>query len=95
MTTAIEPLMLSDFTVQAIPKLQEELTHQLSCMGTVRVDCSGVARPNTALLQLLAAFMRDLRAQSRSIEWSGESAALDRAARVLGLTASLGLPAHG
>jgi ABC-type transporter Mla MlaB component len=90
-----EPLRLSDCTIRTIPSLHQELVRRLSDEGPVAVDRTGVQRPNTVLLQLLVAFVRDLRAQSRAIQWQGESAAFDRAARVLGLSASLGLPADG
>jgi ABC-type transporter Mla MlaB component len=93
--TNSEPLHLGDCTIQAIPTLHEELVRRLSGNGPVSVDRTGVQRPNTALLQLLVAFVRDLRAQSRSIQWQGENAAFDRAVRVLGLSSSLGLPADG
>ena len=93
--SSADTLILSDFTVGTIPELQEELIRHLMGAGAVAVDRSGVHRPNSAMLQLLAAFSRDLLAQSRSIQWCGESPAFDRAAKTLGLTASLGLPADG
>jgi len=93
--TTTDPVRLGDCTIRTIPTLHEELIRRLSETGEVVIDRSGVQRPNTALLQLLVAFVRDLRTQSRSIQWQGESAAFDRAARVLGLSASLGLPADG
>ena len=48
-------------------------------------------RPNTAMLQLLASFARELQQQSRSIEWVGRSEPLSRAAQALGLVAALNL----
>jgi ABC-type transporter Mla MlaB component len=86
-------LRLSDCTMRTIQGLHQELVRLLAASGSVSLDRTDVQRPNTALLQLLAVFARDLRAQSRSIEWCGESAPFDRAARALGLSASLGLPA--
>jgi anti-anti-sigma regulatory factor len=86
-------LRLSDCTMRTIQGLHQELVRQLAGTGPVSLDRSDVRRPNTVMLQLLAAFARDLRAQSRSIEWCGESSAFDRAAGALGLSASLGLPA--
>jgi ABC-type transporter Mla MlaB component len=88
-------LRLSDCTMRTIQGLHQELVQKLAQSGPVSMDRTDVQRPNTAMLQLLAAFARDLRAQSRSIEWSGESLAFDRAARALGLSATLGLPAEG
>jgi ABC-type transporter Mla MlaB component len=90
-----EPVRLNDCTLRTIPILHEELIRRLSDTGPVPVDRTGVQRPNTALLQLLVAFVRDLHTQSRAIQWQGENAAFDRAALVLGLSASLGLPTEG
>jgi anti-anti-sigma regulatory factor len=90
-----EAVRVSDFTMRTISTLHEELLRELSGKGAVAIDLSGVQRPNTAVLQLLVAFARDLGAQARSIEWRGESAAFDRAVKALGLGASLGLPADG
>lgn len=91
--TSEEYLRLSDCTMGSVPNLREELLGWLLGGGTVVVDRSGVQRPNTALLQLLAAFAQELKAQSRTIEWRGSSEAFDRAAHRLGLSQSLGLPA--
>ena len=90
-----EAVRVSDFTMRTISTLHEELLRELSGKGAVAIDLSGVQRPNTAVLQLLVAFARDLGAQARSIEWRGESPAFDRAAKALGLGDSLGLPADG
>jgi ABC-type transporter Mla MlaB component len=89
------PLRLNDCTMRTIQGLHQELVRHLHGSGAVTVDRSEVQRPNTAMLQLLAAFARDLQAQSRSIEWIGEGSSFDRAARALGLSTSLGLPADG
>jgi anti-anti-sigma regulatory factor len=91
--TSDEQLRLSDCTMWNVPNLREELLGWLLGGGTVVVDRSGVQRPNTAMLQLLAAFAQELKAQSRAIEWRGSSEAFDRAARCLGLSEGLGLPA--
>lgn len=64
-------LRLSDCTMRTIQGLHQELVRLLAGTGPVSVDHSDVQRPNTAMLQLLAAFARDLRAQSRSLEWCG------------------------
>jgi ABC-type transporter Mla MlaB component len=86
---------LNDFSVGTIPDLHQQLVQRLNDTGPVSVDRTGIQRPNTALLQLLVAFVRDVKAQSRTVQWQGESASFDRAARVLGLSGSLGLPADG
>jgi len=57
----------------------------------VQIDGSGVERIDTATLQLLAAFVRDLRTDGRSVEWGECSTVLRRAANSLGLESALGL----
>src|ERR1035437_5167948 len=86
-----DPLLLTDYALRTITVLHSDLVSRLCTSGPVSIDRSGVQRVNTAVLQLLAAFVRDLRAASRPVEWCGENAAFDRAARALGLSASLGL----
>ncbi len=88
-------LRLGDCTMRTIHGLHQELVRCLQGSGSILLDRSEVRRPNTAMLQLLAAFARDLRAQSRLLEWCGESRAFDRAARALGLSTILGLPSAG
>jgi ABC-type transporter Mla MlaB component len=67
------------------------LAERLDDSGTVQIDGAAVDRVDTAGLQLLAAFIRDLQAQLRAVEWIGCSAALRRAANSLGLAVALGL----
>jgi anti-anti-sigma regulatory factor len=89
---ASEPLRLTDCTVGTIEALHADLVSRRWGSGTVVIDRSEVRRANTAMLQLVAAFVRDLRAQSRSVQWTGHNDAFDRSARSLGLSADLGLP---
>jgi ABC-type transporter Mla MlaB component len=58
----------------------------------MQIDGTAVDRVDTAGLQLLAAFVRDLRAEARPVEWVGYSDALNKAAQALGLHAALCLP---
>jgi hypothetical protein len=87
-----EPLRLTDCTVGSIEALQADLSSRLLLSGPVTIDRAAVQRPNTAMLQLMAAFVRDVKARSRSVEWSGSGSAFDRGAQSLGLAAALGLP---
>ena len=57
----------------------------------MHIDASAVQRIDTAALQLLAAFVRDLRADGRVVEWTECSTALRRAADSLGLADALDL----
>lgn len=90
-----DAVRLSDLNMRTISTLHEELLRELPGNGPVAIDRGGMQRPNTAILQVLVVFARELGAQARSIEWRGESVAFDRAAKALGLGAVLGLPADG
>ena len=84
-------LVLTSPTIRTITSLQTELAERLDESGTVQIDGTAVDRVDTAGLQLLAAFVRDLRAEMRGVEWVGCSDALKKAAQALGLGAALGL----
>jgi anti-anti-sigma regulatory factor len=84
-------LRLGSMTLRNVTAFQAELAERLDESGTVRIDASAVERIDTASLQLLAAFVRDLRGDERSVEWTECSAVLRRAANSLGLETALGL----
>jgi anti-anti-sigma regulatory factor len=85
------PLRLGSTTIRTVTAFQAELAERLDESGPVQIDGSGVERIDTATLQLLAAFVRDLRAEARAVEWVQCSAALRRAASSLGLESALSL----
>jgi anti-anti-sigma regulatory factor len=84
-------LRLGSASLRTVTVFQSELAERLDDSGTVQIDASAVERIDTATLQLLAAFVRDLRADARGIEWIACSAVLRRAAHSLGLNAALDL----
>lgn len=90
-TPASEPLKLGPASIRTAEELRNELAARLLNAGAVTIDASTVERIDTASLQLLTAFVREMRAASRPVEWLGRSDALERAATVLGLSAALGL----
>jgi anti-anti-sigma regulatory factor len=85
------PLRLGSTTLRNVTAFQAELAERLDDSGPVQIDASAVERIDTATLQLLAAFVRDLRADARMVEWTDCSAVLRRAAQSLGLTSALEL----
>jgi len=85
-------LVLTSPTIRTITSLQTELAERLDESGPLQIDATAVDRVDTAGLQLLAAFVRDLRAEARTVEWVGCSDALQKAARALGLHSALCLP---
>ena len=84
-------LRLASTTIRSVTALQAELAERLDGSGNVQIDGGGVERIDTATLQLLAAFVRDLHADARSVEWLKCSAVLRRAANSLGLESALSL----
>ena len=84
-------LVLTAPTIRTIQSLQAELAEHLDNSGTVQIDGTSVDRVDTAGLQLLAAFVRDLQAEMRAVEWIGCSDALRKAAQSLGLGEALGV----
>jgi phospholipid transport system transporter-binding protein len=94
MTEAVQSnstLRLGSTTIRNVTTFQAELAERLDESGPVQIDGSGVERVDTATLQLLVAFVRDVRADARAIDWIECSAALRRAASSLGLESALGL----
>lgn len=85
------PLRLDAAAVRIAVKLKADLQTRMAAEGLVRIDASAVERVDTATLQVLAAFFRDMSKASRQAEWCGHSAVLERAANTLGLHAALGL----
>ena len=83
-------LVLSSPTIRTINSLQTELAERLDDSGTVWIDGASVERVDTAGLQLLAAFVRDLQSELRGVEWIGCSDPLKKAAQALGLGSALG-----
>ena len=85
------PVRLGSMTIRNVTTFPSELAQQLDESGPVRIDASGVERIDTATLQLLAAFVRDMRTDGRAVEWVECSTALRSAASSLGLESALSL----
>jgi anti-anti-sigma regulatory factor len=69
--------------------LKDRLMKLIAHPGAVTLDRGSVQRVDTATLQMLAAFVRDRRAEGLAVEWSGEAAAFKNAASTLGLSSLL------
>jgi phospholipid transport system transporter-binding protein len=85
-------LVLTSPTIRTINSLQTELAERLDESGPLQIDATAVDRVDTAGLQLLAAFVRDVRAEGRTVDWVGCSDALHKSAQALGLHSALCLP---
>jgi len=71
--------------------LHSDLKKLLALDGTATLDASAVTRVDTAMLQLLVAFVRERQANGRNIAWQSVPASFADTAQRLGLTAALGL----
>ncbi len=67
----------------------EEVLHK----GDIVLDVEGLERVDTAALQLLVLFRRELESRGGKLAWRGTNAVLDEAASLLGLEQLLNLPA--
>ena len=79
-----------DLGIEASAELKERLTAHLQS-GDLSLDGRAVRRVHTAAMQVLCAFFRSRHDLGRRTELSGCSDALRDAARLLGLSAQLGL----
>jgi ABC-type transporter Mla MlaB component len=82
----------AECTVADAGTLCSGLEKLLKDPGVVKLDISAIQRIDTAGLQVIGAFARERAAQQLPVAWQGDSAAFASAAKLLGLTALLGLP---
>lgn len=68
-----------------------ELLHALEAVTAVELDLSGVTRIDTAGMQLLLAFVLEMRRHGRQLTLSNPSENVSQSARFAGLTELLGL----
>jgi ABC-type transporter Mla MlaB component len=73
--------------------LKESLAALLDESLPVTLDITHLQRIDTAGLQVITAFVRERAGHGRSVEWQGTAPVLTTAARLLGLTCVLRLPA--
>jgi len=90
----VRPVSLpAECVIASASDLRAALLKRASDAGNVQLDASAIQRVDTASLQVLAAFVRDRRADGLALEWLGVPACLLEAATLLDLTNALGLPA--
>lgn len=81
----------ADCLIDSADALKAALLKRVKQRASVSIDVSRVQRIDTASLQVLAAFARDRAAAELAVEWAGVSDAFAESARLLNLTAVLGL----
>ena len=88
----VRPVCLpAECVIASASGLRTTLLKRVSDAGNVQLDASAIQRVDTAGLQMLAAFVRDRRADGLPLEWLGVPACLTEAATLLDLTNALGL----
>lgn len=83
----------AECTVADAGTLKSDLGKLLDDEGIVTLDISAVQRIDTAGMQVIVTFIRERDSQGRPVQWRGEAPAVTAAARLLGLTSVLKLPA--
>lgn len=78
-------------TIRDCAALKADLSAVLAMPAPVSIDVSALERIDTAGMQLLCAFVRDRQQRELAVTWSGMSAALTEAARLLGVDRVLGI----
>ena len=91
---AAGPLVLAAHcTLREAVAMKAQLLERLDSEGDVEIDAGVVEKIDTAGLQLLVAFSRQLNENNRALAWKSVTGELQGAAAQLGLVATLGLPA--
>ena len=83
----------SNCTVKDAAALRQSLCAVLNSEAAVVIDVGAVDRIDTAAIQVLCAFVRQRAADSHGVIWRGIPAAVREAARLLGVSEMLMLPA--
>lgn len=79
-------------TVKDAAALKDELLKLLDVPAAVAIDARSVERIDTAIMQLLCAFVRGRTQRGSSVTWEGVPQPLRDAARLLGIGPLLALP---
>ena len=82
----------ADFRIADVTDMHRQLGDVLD-VAQIMLDGSAVDRIDTAALQLLVVFQREVRQRGNQLNWAGVSAPLHDAASQLGLAQALELPA--
>jgi phospholipid transport system transporter-binding protein len=82
----------ADFRIADVTDMHRQLSDALDATQ-IALDGSAVDRIDTAALQLLVVFQREVQKRGNQMNWAGVSAPLHDAASQLGLAQILALPA--
>ena len=86
--------LFSNSTVKDAAALKDTLLQVVDEPGAVAIDAKSVERIDTAVIQVLCAFVRDRAARNLAVNWRGTPQPLLDAARLLGVGTLLALPSQ-
>jgi ABC-type transporter Mla MlaB component len=86
-------LLGDDLGIESSADLKQKLAAYVSQQGLLTLDAGQVSRIHTASVQVLCAFVDARRQAGQDTEFDGCNDIFRDAARLLGVTATLGLPA--
>ena len=81
-----------ELDISGAKDLSETLQAALRAQCPVVLEATHVERVDTAVLQMLCAFVRDAQASGMVVQWRQPSPALENAARLLNVRPCLALP---
>lgn len=84
--------MASNCTVKDAAAIRRSLCEVADAAGQVVIDAGAVERVDTAVMQVLVAFVRDRLGRDREVTWRAPSIALLDSAHLLGVSDLLTLP---
>jgi anti-anti-sigma regulatory factor len=95
-SSGAEPVisLFSNSTVKDAAALKDTLLQVIDSPRAVTIDAKSVERIDTAVIQVLCAFIRDRAARNLAVSWRGTPQPLLDAARLLGVGTLLALPSQ-
>ena len=85
----VQVKLAANCTIRDCGTLKADLSAVLASPAAVSIDVSALERIDTAAIQLLCALVRDRKGRQLGVTFSGKSAALTEAVRLLGVDAVL------
>ena len=86
--------LFSNSTVKDAAALKDTLLQVIDLPGAVAIEAKSVERIDTAVIQVLCAFIRERAARNLAVIWRGTPQPLLDAARLLGVGTLLALPSQ-
>ncbi|WP_271272934.1 STAS domain-containing protein [Aliamphritea hakodatensis] len=80
-----------EISIVNIGEWKDKFTDLLESSASISINAADLTRVDTAAVQLLVVFIKELQSHNIDYEWQNRSAELDKVARQLGLASMLQL----